>query len=89
MDARRQLLLVKRVEHVLPARVAQAIARVAQMFAEGFAVVRKPQRLLAALAWSLVLWLVIALGVWTVAAAFGIAMPVTGGWLMLAPALVV
>ena len=77
-----------KAERVLPASVARAVARLAQTFAAGFAVVRRPQRLLAALAWSLVLWLSIATGIWAVAQAFHIAMPFTGTWLMLAPLVV-
>lgn len=77
-----------KAEKVLPARVAAAIAKLAQTFAEGFAVVRRPERLVAALAWSIVLWISIAAGIWAVAVAFGIAMPFTGGWLMLAPLVV-
>ena len=77
-----------KAEAVLPARAASAIARVARTFAEGFAVVRRPERLVAALAWSVVLWIAIAAGIWAVAIAFGIAMPFTGGWLMLAPLVV-
>src|SRR5687768_9508166 len=49
-----------KAEAILPARVASSIARLAQTFAEGFAVVRRPERLVAALAWSLVLWISIA-----------------------------
>ena len=65
------------------------IARFARTFAEGFAVVRRPERLLAALA--LVAGAVArrspaASGRWRVA--FGIAMPFTGAWLMLAPLVV-
>jgi uncharacterized protein (TIRG00374 family) len=77
-----------KAEHVLPSSIARAVARLAQTFAEGFAVVRRPQRLLAAVAWSLVLWVVIGVGTWAVARAFEIAMPVTGAWLMLAPLVV-
>lgn len=73
---------------ILPARAASAIARLAQTFAEGFAVVRRPERLVAALAWSIVLWISIATAIWAVAIAFGIAMPFTGGLLMLAPLVV-
>ena len=58
------------------------------MFAEGFAVVRRPERLVAALAWSIVLWITIGGGIWAVSAAFGIAMTFTGSWLMLAPLVV-
>jgi len=77
-----------KAERVLPARVAAAIAKFVKMFAEGFAVVRRPERLVAALGWSLVLWVVIAVGIWTVALAFHIVMPFTGAWLMLAPLVV-
>jgi uncharacterized protein (TIRG00374 family) len=77
-----------KAERVLPASLARAVARLAQTFAAGFAVVRRPQRLLAAMGWSLVLWVVIGGGVWAVARAFQIAMPVTGAWLMLAPLVV-
>jgi uncharacterized protein (TIRG00374 family) len=79
---------VLKAERVLPAKLAAMIAMVARTFAEGFAVVRSPVRVLAALGWSLVLWVAIAAGIWTVALAFGIAMPFTGGWLMLAPLVV-
>lgn len=75
-------------ERVLPSQVAAMIARFARMFAEGFAVVRSPLRVLAALGWSLVLWMTIAAGIWAVAVAFGLPMPFTGGWLMLAPLVV-
>jgi uncharacterized protein (TIRG00374 family) len=77
-----------KAERILPARAAAAIAKLARTFAEGFAVVRRPERLVAALAWSIVLWMSIAAGIWAVAVAFGIAMPFTGGWLMLAPLVV-
>ncbi|HJU41927.1 MAG TPA: lysylphosphatidylglycerol synthase transmembrane domain-containing protein [Vicinamibacterales bacterium] len=77
-----------RAEAILPARVATAIARLAQTFAEGFAVVRRPERLAAALAWSIVLWIAIGAGIWAVSVAFGVLMPFTGSWLMLAPLVV-
>ena len=77
-----------KAEAILPARVAKGIARLAQTFAEGFAVVRRPERLVAALAWSMVLWMSIAAGIWAVSVAFGIPMPFTGSFLMLAPLVV-
>ncbi|MGH9385118.1 MAG: lysylphosphatidylglycerol synthase transmembrane domain-containing protein [Vicinamibacterales bacterium] len=77
-----------KAERVLPSRMAHAVARLAQTFAAGFAVVRRPRRLLAALAWSLVLWVAIGVGVWAIARAFQIDMPLTGAWLMLAPLVV-
>ena len=79
---------VLKAERVLPARFAGLSAGVARTFAEGFAVVRSPMRVLAALAWSLVLWMTIATGLWAVAMAFRIEMPFTGAWLMLAPLVV-
>jgi len=77
-----------KAERVLPARFAALIARLAKTFAEGFGVVRRPTRLIAAVAWSIVLWISIAAGIWSVTVAFGIAMPFTGAWLMLAPLVV-
>ena len=79
---------LRQASRVLPSGLAHIIARFARTIAEGFAVVRRPERLLAALGWSIVLWIVIAAGIWTVAVAFHIAMPFTGGWLMLAPLVV-
>ena len=79
---------VLKAEAILPARIAGMIARFAQTFAEGFAVVRSPARLAAAIAWSLVLWIAIASGIWAVSIAFGIVMPFTGAWLMLGPLVV-
>ena len=77
-----------KAEAILPARFARAIAMLAKTFAEGFTVVRRPERLVAALAWSLVLWAMIAAGIWTLSLGFGIDMPFTGSWLMLAPLVV-
>ena len=77
-----------KAERVLPGRVASVIARLAQTFAEGFAVVRSPVRFVAAVARSVVLWVVIAATTWAVARAFYIEMPFTGGWLMSAPLVV-
>lgn len=77
-----------KAEAILPAAIAATIARFAQTFAEGFGVVRRPERLVAAMAWSIVLWMSIAAGIWAVSAAFRVAMPFTGAWLMLAPLVV-
>jgi glycosyltransferase 2 family protein len=77
-----------KAERVLPAKIAGMIARLAKTFAEGFAVVRRPERLLAAIGWSLVLWVSIATGIWAISIAFRIDMTFTGAWLMLAPLVV-
>lgn len=76
--------LVLRAERVLPARMAAAVASFARTFAEGLAVVRRPSRLVWAMAWSFVLWLSIAAQVWVLARAFGIEMPFAGSFLLTA-----
>jgi uncharacterized protein (TIRG00374 family) len=73
-----------RLEHVLPAVMAAALARVAERFAAGLGVVRRPGRLLVALAWSFPLWLCIGAGIWAVAAAFDFGIPFTGSFLLIA-----
>ena len=76
--------LVLRCERLLPARMAHAVAAIAKTFAEGLAVVRRPSRLVAALGWSLVLWLTIATQTWVLVTAFGIAIPFGGSFLLTA-----
>jgi uncharacterized protein (TIRG00374 family) len=76
--------LVLRVERVLPQRFAQAVARFAQTFAEGLAVVRRPSRLVMAMGWSMVLWVAIATQAWMAARAFGIALPFGGSFVITA-----
>jgi uncharacterized protein (TIRG00374 family) len=76
--------LVLRVERVLPARLARAVAAFARTFAEGLAVVRHPSRLVWAMLWSLVLWLAIATQVWVVVRAFDISFPYFGSFLVTA-----
>ena len=73
-----------KLEHLLPGRVTHALAAVLLRFAEGLAVVRTPKRLLVALLLSFPLWLTIALGLWLVIKAFGIDMPFTGTFLLIA-----
>lgn len=75
---------VGRAEAVLPARVAGPVARAVWRFSSGFGVLRRPERVLASLGWSVVLWLVICAETWAVAQAFHIDMPMVGSWLMLA-----
>ena len=76
--------LVLRCERLLPPRIAHVIAGFAKTFAEGLAVVRRPSRLVAAMGWSLVLWLAIASQVWVLVTAFGITMPFGGSFLLTA-----
>jgi len=83
-DPERLRVTMERLERVLPSALAGLIARVAEKFARGLAAVRRPGRLIVALAWSLPLWLMIALGIWAVAVAFRISVPFTGTFLMMA-----
>ena len=73
-----------RLEEVLPSTLAGLIARIAEKFARGLGAIRRPGRLLVALAWSFPLWLCIAAGVWAVAVAFRFAVPFTGSFLLIA-----
>jgi glycosyltransferase 2 family protein len=73
-----------KVEHILPGRMAHALAGVLLRFTEGLAVVRTPRRLLSALLLAFPLWLSIGLGIWLVIKAFGIEMPFTGSFLLIA-----
>jgi hypothetical protein len=73
-----------RVERVLPARAARAVARLVERFAGGLAVMRRPRDLVAALALSMPLWLAIAASIWLVPRAFQITVPFTGSFLLLA-----
>jgi uncharacterized protein (TIRG00374 family) len=73
-----------RLEHLLPGRLTHALAGGLLKFAEGLAVVRTPGRLLSALLLSFPLWLSIGVGIWAVTEAFGIDMPFTGSFLLIA-----
>jgi len=72
-----------RLEQVLPSKLAGLIARIAEKFAKGLGAIRRPSRLLGALAWSVPLWLSIAVGIWAVTVAFRLGVPFTGSFLLL------
>jgi glycosyltransferase 2 family protein len=74
--------IVLRLERVLPERLARVVAGFARTFAQGLAIVRRPRRLVLALAWSLALWVLIAAYGWAVARAFGIIFPFAGSFLL-------
>ena len=63
------------VERVLPTRLAHAVARFVETFAQGLAVMRQPRRMVIALALSVPLWLAIASGIWLTSQAFHITFP--------------
>lgn len=73
-----------KLEHLLPGRLAHKLAGLLLNFAEGLAVVRTPRRLASVLLLSFPLWLSIAFGIWVVTEAFGIDMPFTGSFLLIA-----
>ena len=73
----------ERLARVVPS-FAAVIARVAEKFAHGLAAIRRPGRLLVALAWSFPLWLSIAVGIWAVAVAFRLTVPFTGSFVVIA-----
>src|SRR5205823_14397376 len=83
-DPKRLGRTMTRLERVLPSTLAGLLARVAEKFARGLGAIRRPGRLLIALAWSFPLWMTICLGIWSAAVAFHLAIPFTGTFLMLA-----
>ena len=79
---------LSRLEAVLPSRLAALLARVAEKFAVGLGSVRRPGRVLVALALSFPLWLSIAAGIWAGARAFHLDVPFVGSFLIIAPLVV-
>jgi uncharacterized protein (TIRG00374 family) len=75
--------LALRIERVLPAALARAVARFVQTFAQGLAVMRQPARLLVSLALSFPLWLSIAAGIWLTSRAFHITFPYPASFLVM------
>ena len=73
-----------RLERVLPSKLAGVLAKVAEKFATGLAVIRRPGRLLVSLALSIPLWLSIAAGVWSAAVAFHLPVSFMGSFLLIA-----
>jgi uncharacterized protein (TIRG00374 family) len=71
-----------RVERVLPARLAGAVARFVETFAQGLAVMRQPGRLLVSLVLSFPLWLSIAGGIWLTSRAFHMTFGYVGSFLV-------
>lgn len=72
-----------RIERVLPAKLAHAVARLVENFADGLAIMRRPAQLMGALALSLPLWLSIALGIWVTSRAFHMTFAYPGSFLVM------
>jgi uncharacterized membrane protein YbhN (UPF0104 family) len=66
-----------------PRRSPALVAKIAEKFVRGLGAIRRPSRVLIALAWSFPLWLCICLGIWSVAVAFRFEVPFTGSFLLL------
>jgi uncharacterized membrane protein YbhN (UPF0104 family) len=76
--------LVEGLTRVLPSTIGPTVAHMVEKFAEGLGVVRQPSRLAISLALSIPLWITIAAGIWGVAVAFGLTVPFTGTFLIVA-----
>lgn len=74
--------IVFSVTRVLPRRLGVRLARLARTFSGGFAVARQPRSLVAAMIWSIPLWLALAGEVWAITTAFGIEMSFVGSFLL-------
>jgi uncharacterized protein (TIRG00374 family) len=74
--------LVHGLGRFLPTRMAGNLGRLAQTFSEGFAIAREPRDMAIALAWSVPLWVSIALQAWLVTRAFGVMLPVSASFLV-------
>jgi glycosyltransferase 2 family protein len=74
------------IERIMRGSIAHALANLVRRFAEGLAIIRQPARVIAALVWSIPLWVSIAFGIWAVARAFGIQLPFAGSFLLIATA---
>ncbi len=72
-----------RIERVLPARLARAVAGFVETFAQGLAIMRQPRRLLVSLILSFPLWLSIAAGIWITSRAFHMTFGYLGSFLVM------
>lgn len=81
-DPERVGRVLRRFERSGPSALAGVIGRTAETFLRGLGVIRRPSRLLVALAWSFPLWLTIATGIWAASRAFDFAIPFTGTFLL-------
>src|SRR3954468_8577797 len=72
-----------KIERVLPAKLARAVAGFVETFAQGLAVMRQPGRLLVSLMLSFPLWLSIAAGIWITSRAFHMTFGYLGSFLVM------
>ena len=76
--AERVTALTARLTRRLPQRFGRLATKIVAAFGAGFAVLRSPAALGLAFAWSLAVWLSIALTNWAMAHAFGLSLPFSG-----------
>jgi glycosyltransferase 2 family protein len=81
-DPERLSRAATRLERSVHSTFVGTVARVLEKFARGLGIIRRPGRLLVALAWSFPLWLSIDAGIWAVAVAFNFDVPFTGSFLI-------
>ena len=74
---------VARVTAVLPAGLSPRLAQLSHRFSEGLGVMRRPGPLVWAMAWTVVIWVSITAGLWSVTVAFGIGMSPAGAGIVL------
>jgi len=73
----------ERLGRWLPGRLGGLLAGFVRTFAEGLAVMRQPGRLAVAAAWSVPLWLSLALGIWLTSRAFDLTFSYPGTFLVM------
>jgi uncharacterized protein (TIRG00374 family) len=81
--AERVTALTERLTRRLPQRFGRLATKVVAAFGAGFAVLRSPAALGLAFAWSVAVWLSIALINWSMAHAFGLSLPFSGSFTVL------
>ena len=81
--AERVAVVAERLTRRLPERLSRFAVRLVTAFGQGFAVLRSPGALALAIAWSLPVWLSIAVTAWAMAQAFGLGLPFAGTFTLL------
>lgn len=71
------------VTAVLPAALSQRLVQISHRFSEGLGVMRRPGPLVWAIVWTVVVWVTITAGLWSVSVAFGIDMSPAGAGIVL------
>ena len=62
--------IVKKIERFLPAKITHSLDDILDSFIEGLAILHDPKTLFTITFWSIVLWIVISFGFWTVIRAY-------------------